>query len=172
LNIACSFLKQVPIKVDWIVWFHTELVRDIGDLEEYKKNKNLELSSFQSLAEIVYTSYAEFVSMLQTKIAIIGGAAPVHPELYNHIKPDFCIPSWFNEILKLDLPQIQTLSRLDIIEKMQSIGNLTKLEILQQHEEILNALEASEDFPDNYHPGSNPHLELSKNLHQLFQETK
>jgi 5'-3' exonuclease len=51
---------------------------------------------------------------------------------------------------------------------MQSIGKQTKLEILQQHEEILNALEASEDFPDKYHPGARPHQELAQRLHKIF----
>lgn len=168
LSMAKEFYKKTPIKIDWVVWFHTELIRDCSDLR-------FELAgrgdfSFEQQAEIVYSRYAEFISELDAKVAVIGGAGPVYPSLYNHILPNFCIPSWFNEILNLNLPQIQTLSRLDIVERLQGIGYGKKLEILEQHEEILNALESSEDFPDNYHPGPRPHIELAKRLHQVFQK--
>jgi len=144
--------------VDWIVWFHTELMRDAYDLR----------LPMHSAMELVYTQYFDFVNSLGAKLAIIGGAGPIHPALFNYGQPDFSIISWFNEILNLDLPQIQTLSRLDIVEKMQDIGVGEKLKILQQHAVIRQALEDSEDFPDNYHPGNGPHRELTKRLHQIF----
>ena len=166
LKIAKEFCNNTALKIDWIVWFHTELIRDCCDL--HVELQGIDKFSFTDQAKIVYNRYAEFANTLQAKVAVIGGAGPVYPSLYSYITPDFCIPSWFNEILNLNLPQIQTLSRLDIIEKMQSIGKQTKLEILQQHEEILNALEASEDFPDKYHPGARPHQELAQRLHKIF----
>jgi hypothetical protein len=166
LKIAKEFCNNTALKIDWIVWFHTELIRDYSDL--HIELQGTDQFSFTDQAKIVYNRYAEFANTIQAKVAVIGGAGPVHPSLYSYITPDFCIPSWFNEILNLNLPQIQTLSRLDIIEKMQSIGKQTKLEILQEHEEILNALEASEDFPDKYHPGARPHQKLAQRLHKIF----
>ena len=163
LIITQSLLENEPLKIDWIVWFHTELVRDIGFLctDTYSP-------TFNEAAAAVYKEYKKLIQKTEAKIAVIGGAGPVHPILFDYIQPDFCIPSWFNEILNLTLPQIQTLSRLDVIEKMQGIGNDIKLKILLQHEEILNALEASDDFPDNYHPGARPHIELAQRLHKTF----
>jgi hypothetical protein len=166
LSIAKEISELLSSRIDWIVWFHTELLRDFRDIAIL--SKNTECSSVDKAAAVVYNEYKKFVETTKAKIAIIGGAGPVHPSLYSYITPDFCIPSWFNQILNLNLPQIQTLSRLDIVEKMQSVGNLTKLEILEDHEEILNALEASSDFPDNYHPGPRPHQELAQTLHKIF----
>ena len=51
---------------------------------------------------------------------------------------------------------------------MQGCGLIEKLNILEQHAIIRKALEDSEDFPDNYHPGNRPHRELAKRLHQTF----
>jgi len=149
---------QESFKVDWVVWFHTELVRDASDLK----------TSLNDVMHFVYPQYFDFVKSLGAKLAVIGGAGPVHPCLFDYGQPDFCIPSWFNEILNLDLPQIQTLSRLDFVEKLQSVGVKSKLELLEQHETIRRALESSEDFPDNYHPGDRPHIALAKKLHQIF----
>ena len=156
LAIAEKLLACISYQVDWVVWFHTELIRDMSSL------------SFEVTANLVYTNYSQFAKKHNAKLAVIGGAAPVYPTLFEYIQPDFCIPSWFNKILNLNLPQIQTLSRLDIIEGLQGIGPARKLEILEQHEEILNALEASDDFPDNYHAGIKPHMELAKELHEAF----
>jgi preprotein translocase subunit Sss1 len=166
LTIAQTLLENKPPKIDWIVWFHTELIRDVCFLSS--NIKSFSLISLNEAAVTVYKEYKKIIQKTGAKIAIVGGAGPVHPLLYDYIRPDFCIPSWFNEILNLTLPQIQTLSRLDVIEEMQSIGSEMKLKILLQHEEILNALEASDDFPDNYHPGARPHIELTQRLHTIF----
>lgn len=162
LAIAEKLLECISYRVDWVIWFHTELIRDMSYMCEYTS------LSFEATANLVYKNYSQFAKKHNAKLAVIGGAAPVYPTLFEYIQPDFCIPSWFNKILNLNLPQIQTLSRLDIIEGLQGIGPAGKLEILEQHEEILNALEASDDFPDNYHAGIRPHMELAKELHKAF----
>ena len=151
-------ILQTPFKVDWVVWFHTELSRDSVYLKK----------TMHGAMKLVYAQYFDFVNSLGAKLAVIGGAGPVHPSLFEYGQPDFCIPSWFNEILNLDLPQIQTLSQLDMVDKMQGCGVREKLHILNQHAVIRKALEDSEDFPDNYHPGNRPHKELAKRLHQTF----
>lgn len=168
LAIAKKMLEKslLMLKFDWIIWFHTELIRDASFLFNYKKKS----FTLHETADVVYNDYKEFVKEQKVKLAIIGGAAPVHPKLFDYIQPDFCVTSWFNQILNLDLPQIQTLSRLDIVEKLQGIGSAVKFDILLQHEKILDALEASEDFPDNYHPGIRPHVELAAKLHETFLE--
>jgi len=163
LAIAEKYFSITELKMDLIIWFHTELIRDSGFLED-----NFIPFDLNETMKVVYSNFQKFFTSQNCKIAIIGGAAPVHPFICNFIKPDFCIPSWFNKILNLDLPQIQTLSRLDYIESLQDIGMDKKLEILKQHEEILNALEQSQDFPDNYHPGPRPHMELAKELNEIF----
>lgn len=146
--------------VDWIVWFHTELRRDKIDLD----------IDYDKVPHVVYSQYFEFVKNLKAKLAVIGGAGPIHPILYSYGQPDFAIDSWFNEILNLDLPQIQTLSNFEYVNKMQDVGLEKKLEFLEQHLTVLKALQASPDFPDNYHPGNRPHRELAIRLHKRFAE--
>jgi hypothetical protein len=168
LKIAKDFCNKTPIKIDWVIWFHTELIRDWEDLhKEMYSNGNYLL---KDLAKIVYSCYAEFLNELQAKLAVIGGAGPILPELNDYMQPEFCIPSWFNKILDLDLPQVQTLSRPEMLELWQNVGVTNKLKILQQYEEILDALEKSEDFGDNYHPGPEPHMKLVQELNQVFNK--
>ena len=169
LAIAREFCKNTNCRIDWIVWFHTELVRDYFYL--HSELQGTGTFYLQDIIKIVYGRYSQFINELQAKIAVIGGAGPVHPLLYNFIEPDYCISSWFSKILDLDLPQVQTLSRLDYIELLQSIGINKKIQILQQHKEILDALERSDDFPDNYHPGIKPHIDLANELDKVFLQS-
>lgn len=165
LDSGIKFIETNPnFKVDWLVWFHTELIRDNEELGK----KTSKYYSLDYLSKLVYNEYAKFIRTLNCKIAVIGGAAPIYPNFFDYITPDFCIPSWFNEILNLELPQIQTLSKPEAVAAAQGIGSWDKLKVLERHEEILNALEASEDFPDNYHAGMRPHIELSKRLHRVM----
>jgi len=153
-----------PFKVDWIVWFHTELARDLYDL----KRPGM---TIDQVSCVVYSQYFDFVKSLEAKLAVIGGAGPVHPMLYKFGNPEFCIDSWINKILNLNLPQIQTLSKPEMINQLNGNAKLDlKLKVIDQHLIILKALEGSEDFPDNYHPGGRPHQDLANLLHKRFTE--
>ena len=95
LTLGKKFVEEnTEINIDWVVWFHTELIR------EYESKANIKYD-FETMAQITYTSYFNFVNSINSKVAIIGGAAPVYYSLFNYIKPDFCIPYWFEEILNL-----------------------------------------------------------------------
>jgi hypothetical protein len=147
-------------QVDWIIWFHTELTRDIVDLNTYH--------NITDIADYVYSEFKKLKEDLNAKVAVIGGAGPLHPNFFKYVTPDFCIRSWFNDILQLDVPQIQTLSNPKFIETMNSIGIDKKIELLDQHLIIKKLLEDSPDFPDNYHPGERPHRELVNQLITKF----
>jgi hypothetical protein len=159
-TVAETIQLDHQIEVDWIIWFHTELVRDnIGP-----KIHN----DFTGIANYVYSEFRKLKEDLNAKVAVIGGAGPIHPDFFKYVVPDFCITSWFNDILQLDVPQIQTLSNPKSIEIMNSIGTAKKIELLDQHLTIKKLLEDSPDFPDNYHPGERPHRELVNQLITKF----
>ena len=164
LAIGKQFLENnSAVDIDWVVWFHTEIGREFVS-EKYHSY----IYDIEKMAQIIYENYSKFLKSINAKVAIIGGAAPVYPNLFGHINPDFCIPYWFEEILNLQLPETQILSKIELIEKFQCTGPDQKIKILEQHEEILNALYASEDFPDNYHAGGRPHIKLAQRLHDIF----
>jgi hypothetical protein len=148
-------------QIHWIIWFHTELIRDIHELQMYH--------TMDEITNHVYSEFKILKEELNAKVAVIGGAGPIHPNFFNYVTPDFCIQSWFNEILQLGVPQIQTLSKPEYIERMNDVGLAKKIELLDQHLEIKKLLEDSPDFPDNYHPGERPHKELVNQLITKFQ---
>jgi hypothetical protein len=160
-NTPLTIQPCLPIsRIDWIIWFHTELIRDSCELKR----------PIENTAHVVYRNFSKLASQINSKTAIIGGAGPILPLLHEYITPDYCIPSWFNKILKLNVPQIQTLSRPDIIKEMNSIGLEEKIKILDRHLEIKKLLEESPDFPDNYHPGAGPHKELVEDLKHFLRD--
>jgi hypothetical protein len=157
-------LEHPPGNIDWVIWFHTELIRDASDadLNRYPIAKMLD-----NAAEIVYSAYAKFIQELGAQVAVVGGAGDVLPAMYRHIQPTFCIPSWRSYIFKESLPSMNFLGRL---EKFKLMADTTenKMLMLQQQEIVRTKLAASDLFPDNNHPGAVPHRELAEVLHRVF----
>ena len=184
LNRAKNFLSGVPIKhparytqyeeqlltlpegtsIDWIVWFHTELLRDY---HRKKMPPTVDLALYY-IANKTYPLFFDFAKSINAKLAIIGGAAPIHPVLYKYGKPDFLIEDWRSEILGKSLPPVHSLYRLNVVEDSKDTIEYKSL-LLQKHLLILDALIESEHFPDDCHPGTEPHLKLSNTLHKVFQ---
>ena len=160
-----EYINPINPKIDWVLWFHTELARDASDTE---------LSSgaishvLNTAAEKVYNTYAQFIKKLGARVAVIGGAGDVLPILYQHIQPDFCIPSWRNYIFKESLPSMNFLGKLEKLNLVQDTTE-NKMLLLQQHEFMRNKLANSNFFPDGYHPGAGPHSGLTEVLHRVFQ---
>jgi hypothetical protein len=158
-------LEHPPGNIDWVIWFHTELVRDASDSELARYPI---ASVLDNTAQIVYSAYAQFIQELGARMVVIGGAGDVLPAMYRHIQPTFCIPSWRSYIFKESLPSMNFLGRL---KKFNLIADTTenKLLMLQQQEIVRTKLAASDFFPDNNHPGEVPHRELAEVLHRVFQ---
>ena len=158
-------LNHLPENIDWVIWFHTELVRDANDdeLSHCPITKVL-----NNTAKAVYSAYAQFIQDLGARVAVIGGSGDVLPSMYRYIQPDFCIPSWRSYIFKESLPSMNFLGRL---EKFKLIADTTenKMLMLQQQEIVRAKLAASDLFPDNNHPGAGPHSDLTEVLHRVFQ---
>jgi len=156
-------LENINTKIDWIVWFHTAILRD------YKKEwYNIPIDiALEKLANTTYQRMLDLVNNLKCKIAVIGGAAPIDKIMLNYIKPDFIIEDWKSEILNEILPYDQALGAISAIENSPNTVK-SKNSMLSTHEFILDKLRQSEHFPDGAHPGTYPHKNLSERLHKTF----
>lgn len=172
-----SKFHEMPIpdfhgqKIDWIVWFHTEALRDSHD----KTNLLLKHTSLYEMHEVcskaAYQAFASLVELIgpHVKTAIIGGQAPVDKLLYNYHKPTFIIEDWKKELLGFELPLVYTFSNVEWVEQ-SLLPTEEKLKILDNHRIVLDALCGHPHlFFDNCHPGSRPHEELTQKLHALFK---
>jgi hypothetical protein len=156
-------LENINTQIDWIVWFHTAILRD------YKKEwYNIPIDiALEKLANTTYQRMLDLVNNLKCKIAVIGGAAPIDKRMFNYIKPDFIIEDWKSEILNEILPYDQALGAMSAIENSPNTLE-SKNSMLSTHEFILDKLRQSEHFPDGAHPGIYPHKNLSERLHKTF----
>jgi hypothetical protein len=159
-------LESTPLTVDWILWFHTELARDFNaDLvRSNKTNINTQL-----VAHITYSRFFEFQRSMGVPMIVVGGAAPVHPIMYEYGTPVLCIDDWRSDILGKQLPHVQTLSRLDVVDENAIDSKADKYDILINHSLIQKLVEESLDFPDNSHPGQKPHRELTEQIDKFIK---
>jgi hypothetical protein len=156
-------IDEINPKIDYIIWFHTEFLREL-----YRKA----LPLHENIIEAAHTTYrtaAEFFSEhSEAKKVIIGGQAPLVMDiLQQYIKPDFCIPDWRSEILKIKMPESHTLTKTFWIENSAD-STESKLEMIEVNSKILEAMNRSPDFPDNCHPGGNAHKLLVEKIHKYI----
>lgn len=132
-------------RLDLIIWFHTELVRD------------------KESPEIVYQCYSDFFNVIKTKIAVIGGAGDIEADIHQYFTPDFFIPSWRRLILQNSLPLTNTLSSADSIDSSEKTKE-EKLQTVIDNLSVIRAMHQSPHFPDDSHPGTWPHQDLLQRL--------
>lgn len=152
--------------IDWIVWFHTEMLRDRHLIDLSKPYKISDL--VHTTSEYVYKKFHMLKNKSQAKILIVGGQAPV---LNNCVGFDYIIKDWRSEICNQVLPIVHSLTHLDLIEHENCIDTIKdKTILLEKHNIILSAMEKSEHFPDKCHPGVIPHLNLSKFINEIINK--
>jgi hypothetical protein len=170
-------VKEMPIpnykgeKIDWIVWFHTEALRDsrfhLTNMYKYIPLPEVHMMCLRA----GYQAFQNLVTVAgpDVKTAIIGGQAPVDPILYEYHQPTFIIEDWKSELLGIDLPKVYTLSNIDWVEK-SGMPLEEKMKILDNHKLILDLMSHHRElFFDACHPGDKPHTILTEKLHQLIQ---
>lgn len=158
----CVQLTKIPLKVDFIVWFHTEFFRDDKINKQLGLEENLSFSANRQ-----YKLISDFSKNLNSKLIVIGGQSPIRKEIYNFCNPFFIIPDWRSLIVKQQLPACYTTSRVTWIEEFNEPIDV-KLKLLEIHNVVLSAMTNSEHFPDGGHPGIEPHAWLSNTLDNIF----
>ncbi len=156
-------ISDVNVRIDWIVWFHTELLRD------YHKGKMPPMidNAIYYIANKTYPLFFDFTKSINAKLAIIGGSAPVHYAIHKYGKPNYLINDWRSDIVGQKLPEVHSLSRLDIVEYSKDSIEY-KNNLLEKHMLIREVLANSNEFPDDSHPGTNSHFNLFSKLQNIF----
>jgi|688.fasta_scaffold02953_29 hypothetical protein len=155
-------------KIDWIIWFHTESIRASVQPIMFRWIKIEDIHELG--CKTAYRAFKHLVEICgNPKTVVIGGQAPVEPMLYDYHNPTYIIEDWRSEIVGRKLPRCISLSRLDMIERSyHSIDE--KLEIMNLHAEIYDAMNNKEQFFDACHPAAIPHKHLTNRLHTWFSE--
>lgn len=160
-----SIERAFPYQVNWIIWFHTELTRDIDLITPTNLNDTID-----QLAHLTYQRAADLIKHTNAKIAIIGACATLHPLLFEYITPDFYIKDWVNVICNTNLPPLYATHKVTPkVYKGMTTKNLdyyikedkqVLLDLYNDNLKRLIAMKQSGHFPDGGHPGIQPHADL------------
>lgn len=154
------------LKIDHVIWFHTELMRDIYCLGNDYGHMTLD-EYLDRIAEITY-SVAQSIHLKHPKMkwTIIGGHEPIvrRKELLNFAT--YMIEDWRSELLGQKMPYANFLGHLGHLEKnIKSIGVGRIEEEIAKRDTIMKAGEECTDlFYDGIHPNSKAYNMLAKRL--------
>lgn len=159
-------LDNNDTRFDWVVWFHTEILRDYltANCNGSKINTAIEL-----LYHKTYKRFFEISNRLNLKTAVIGGCSEVSPIIYEYGNPTFVIHNWISRLLGQRLPTTHLLSQFSVVEDSPDTIEDKHL-FINNSEEIMSKIRGRPDlFPDRGHPGIGPHRDLSEQLDRLFK---
>jgi hypothetical protein len=168
---AKQFVLENNIDVHWLIWFHTESLRDRNEIlvSEHVKFSMSELTT--KLAVLAYQEFSNLVSMMKCRCIVIGGQAPVLMGQFREIVgvPDMLIEDWHSEILGIELPFSHGVCNLDLFESPNCIDSIEeKTKMLNDIDTVLRLDYESDDFPDNAHPGKHAHKRLFDKISTLI----
>lgn len=170
---ASDYFEENNAKADWLIWFHTESLRDRNEILKSSKTKFSIPVLSKELSVMAYTEFAKLVALLQCRIIVIGGQAPVFVEEFNRIvkSSDLLIEDWHSEILGVKLPFSHGVCNLDLVESTNCIDSIEdKFNMLDDIDTILRLDYESTDFPDNAHPGRRAHKNLFDKINCVLED--
>ena len=162
---------------DLIIWFHTEIFRDIdlNDIQRHSKR----WTYYDLMSKAATLAYKKIKRIIDTyklnNIFLIEGQAPVvEPEFSKYIpEPAYTIKSWRNKLLDIpNLPSTHILKHPELFEYGNNLDSLdTKIQQLDDLKSVQDAMENSVLFPDNIHPGRKAHEQLVKQILEFMNKT-
>jgi hypothetical protein len=156
-------------KIDLVIWFHTELMRDRSNF--YADPKDLDVGLSNIAKETYETATAIKNKYPKMKWAIIGGHEPIvkHCEMLDWV--DFMIKDWRSELVGEKLPYTNFLGHVDFLEK--NVGVIDSIRIEEEIEyrnKIIEVCKKREDiFFDGIHPNSKAFNELALRIKKHFK---
>jgi hypothetical protein len=154
--------------VDWIIWFHTDMIKDqkLVNLSKPFNTKDLIIE----ISEKVYNKWNQVVSDSQAKTIVIGASAELLDNFDQFVNPDYRIQDWRSDIVGRKLPLAYAHHYLEILEHKNNKDTIEdKLAIVDAKTAIVEAMSNTELFPDRSHPGIDPHKKLSEFIDQCIK---
>lgn len=162
---------------DYILWFHTEPVRDIletiiNDPQEGKiQYPDFDISDYFLALKYIHKQNYVYAQKMYDKYKIpfvlIGCNSSVHNIIDNYTFSRYNIHSWANELLKLpehEIPENWRLERLELVLDYYK-GQINKEQLLSE----ISKMEKLDDvmlqvFPDGMHPSRTDYKNLTMRL--------
>jgi hypothetical protein len=172
--------KDTGMEIDLIVWFHSELMRDLGEGTPMEKQDEM-LSEFgfdgtlDLIAERIYGTVTRLKSEFpKTKWAVIGGHAPIRSsKSYLLDWVEFRIDNWRQEISGKECPESHAFEWLE-----KGKGSLYDFSSIPQdiidreieiQKKILDATSDTNLFYNKKHPAISPIKDLAARIIDHFK---
>lgn len=158
--------KHRPHRADYLIWFHTESLRERSPTLTDQPYTIQDLTRQQAIP--IYKSWKSLVEQTGARDIIIGGQAPVITDLLVH-EPYHMIEDWRCELLGMPSIMTHSVCHTDLFEH-SNCRDATKirLDMLAQNEVIVDMERESDLFPDNAHPGALAHKALFERISNLI----
>lgn len=159
INRAIKYFKRKPKLVPhYIIWFHTESLRD---REHGFNDREFNIADLtKEKATLNYKQFKELIELTGAKDLIIGGQAPVIPELLEH-QPYYLFEDWRSELLGTPSVMTHSICHPELFESQKCKDDAeTRTKMIEDNIRILDMCRASRYFPDDAHPGGEAHYLL------------
>lgn len=174
LNLAEVFLEatQSSHKIDLVIWFHTEVLRDWNS---GRKDISFVQYDYDGLLDaLAIESYTRATNLKNKypniKWAIIGGHAALR-EKYKHLLDwaDYRIDNWRQEIIGTFMPECHSTTFLWMLEQYVEVLGADVVEReLANRETIIAACQDRTKFYDGIHPHIGPITDLANKIITKF----
>jgi hypothetical protein len=178
-DVFLNATKDTAMEIDLIIWFHSELMRDLGESRSGEKQNEMisELGFDGTLDHIAEKVYGRVNKMKEnfpkTKWAIIGGHAPIRStRSYLLDWVEFRIDNWRQEISGKECPESHAFEWLEegkgSLYDFPAIGeDIIQRELLIK-EKILEATTDTNLFYNKKHPAKEPLIQLANRIMNHF----
>jgi hypothetical protein len=171
---------------DYIVWFHTESMRDIEEIliqdpdEGQKYFPDFDISNFESgldYLDFENYKYAQTITdEYKIPFIVIGGQCLVNPVIDQFSFAQHIIHSWLAELLNLNFtPPKNTFFSWDKIKRILNHYNIDEKEFiidnmdqLDKSTQIKHLAKSSPKFPDSGHPSSDCFKQLAQRILKML----
>jgi len=171
---------------DYIVWFHTESMRDIEEIliQDPDEGQNyfpdFDISNFESgldYLDFENYKYAQTITdEYKIPFIVIGGQCPVNLAIDQFSFAQHIIHSWLAELLNLNwTPPKNTFFSWDKIKRILNHYKVDEKEFIVKNIEQLDCAKVIQDlavksplFPDNAHPSSECFKQLAQRIIKMI----
>lgn len=180
-------LKETGYNYDYIIWFHTEPIRDIEQIiiqDPHDGNiyyPDFDISNFNNALRYVNKQNYQYAQTMFDEFKIpfilIGGQTPIDPQIDQYTFAKYKIDNWLAELagINFQIPY-STVGSLNKIKRILDYYNISfKKFVLNNFDEvnkitlIEDILKTHKNFPDGGHPSRHCFLELANYIVELIQ---
>lgn len=162
--------RSPPPRIDWIVWFHTEIVRDMNPTDQGPLMQELDRAADRqySRQRAIYDQWGQ-----DAPIILIEGQSQRHRPQFDDVwQTHTIIADWRAELLgQATLPYTPLLAQFcgtgdPLARWTDSVEDKNRW--ITEAQQVLDLMHQSPLFLDNAHPGDQAHLALTDRLCQIF----